>query len=97
GVHQNIDSYSGFFENDQLTATELGPYLKSINLTDLTIVGLATDYCVKYTALDAKKSGFNTTVLVDACRGVELNSGDVKKALEEMSIAGVNISSKELN
>ncbi len=97
GIHQNIDSYSGFFENDHLTATTLGPYLKSINLTDLTIVGLATDYCVKYTALDAIKMGFNTTVLVNACRGVELNSGDVKKAIEEMFTAGVNISSKEFN
>lgn len=92
GNHQNIDSYSGFFENDRQTATELVPYLKNINVNELAIVGLATDYCVKFTALDAVNLGYDTTVLIDACKGVELNSGDIEKAVKEMSARGVKIS-----
>ena len=91
GVQQNIDSYSGFFENDHQTATGLGLYLKKKGVTKIFITGLATDYCVKYTALDSVKLGFKTIVLIDACRGVELNPGDVKEAIAEMKESGVVI------
>jgi nicotinamidase/pyrazinamidase len=86
-----IDSYSGFFDNEHRRATGLGDYLKERGVTDVTIVGLATDYCVKYTALDAQMLGFETTVVADACRGVEVSAGDTARALEEMAAAGVHI------
>jgi nicotinamidase/pyrazinamidase len=60
-------------------------------VTDVTIVGLATDYCVKYTALDALMLGFNTTVVADACRGVEVTEGDTARAVAEMAAAGVHV------
>lgn len=91
GTDLEIDSYSGFFDNEHRRATGLGDYLKERGVTDVTIAGLATDYCVKYTALDAVMLGFNTTVVVDACRGVEVNEGDTARAIEEMSAAGVRI------
>jgi nicotinamidase/pyrazinamidase len=87
-----LDSYSGFFDNEHRRATGLGDYLKERGVTDVTIAGLATDYCVKYTALDAVMLGFKTTVVVDACRGVEVHEGDTARAVEEMAAAGVRIS-----
>ncbi len=91
GTNSNIDSYSGFFDNQRLQATGLADYLRAHGLTDLYIVGLATDYCVKFTALDAAELGFNTWVVVDACRGVNLNPGDVDSALQEMQQAGCTL------
>jgi nicotinamidase/pyrazinamidase len=91
GTDMDIDSYSGFFDNEHRRATGLGDYLKERGVTDVTIAGLATDYCVKYTALDAVMLGFNTTVVADACRGVEVSEGDTARALEEMAAAGVRI------
>ncbi|PCI23382.1 MAG: nicotinamidase/pyrazinamidase [SAR324 cluster bacterium] len=91
GIHQRIDSYSGFFENDHFTHTQLDNYLKGKKVTNLFIMGLATDYCVKFTALDAIKLGYNTTVIIDGCRGVELSPGDMDRAIEEMQVAGVRI------
>jgi len=91
GTDKNIDSYSGFFDNRHEKSTGLADYLKSINAGELYIVGIATDYCVKYTALDAVSLGFDTTVIEDACRGVNLIEGDVKRALEQMASAGVRI------
>lgn len=91
GVDQTIDSYSGFFDNGHRRATGLGEYLKDQGVNGVVVVGLATDYCVKWTALDAKKLGFETTVAVDACRGVNLKPGDVDRALEEMRDAGVKL------
>ncbi len=91
GVDPAIDSYSGFFDNGHKRATGLGDYLKQRGVTDVYVVGLATDYCVKWTALDAKQLGFQTAVILDACRGVELKPGDVERAIEEMKTAGIKI------
>ena len=97
GENTEIDSYSGFYDNDHRHATGLENYLKEKGVTDVYLVGLATDYCVKFTALDAVKSGFNTYVILDACKGVNLNEGDVDKAIKEMESHGVNIiKSKDL-
>ncbi|MDX6270796.1 MAG: nicotinamidase/pyrazinamidase [Acidobacteriota bacterium] len=91
GTDLEIDSYSGFFDNEHRRATGLGDYLKERGVTDVVIVGLATDYCVKFTALDAVMLGFNTTVVADACRGVEVNEGDTARAVAEMAAAEVHI------
>ena len=91
GTDAEVDSYSGFFDNEHRRATGLGDYLKERGVTDVFIAGLATDYCVKFSALDARMLGFNTTVVADACRGVEVHEGDTARAIEEMAAAGVRI------
>ena len=91
GTDPEVDSYSGFFDNDHRGATGLAAYLKDKNVTEVFVMGLATDYCVKFTALDAVQLGFKTKLVLDGCRGVELNAGDVEKAIEEMKHAGVEI------
>jgi nicotinamidase/pyrazinamidase len=91
GTDQEIDSYSGFFDNEHRRATGLGDYLQARGVNEVFIAGLATDYCVKFTALDAVMLGFKTSVVVDACRGVEVQDGDTARAIEEMSAAGVRI------
>ena len=91
GTDAAIDSYSGFFDNARRKETELGPYLKKAGVTEVFVVGLATDYCVKFTALDAVEMGFKTILVQDACRGVELSPGDVARALIEMKEKGVHI------
>lgn len=91
GVGRDIDSYSGFFDNDRQNATGLHQYLQDHKVDTLYIVGLATDYCVKYTALDAANLGYNTSVYKEGVRGVELNPGDIEKAFIEMKDAGINI------
>jgi len=97
GIHQKIDSYSGFFENDRSTKTLLDSFLKENSVKEVYILGLATDYCVKYTVLDALNLGYKTFVIIDACRGVELNPGDVEHSIQEMSQTGANIiNSKEI-
>ena len=97
GTDITIDSYSGFFDNGQRASTGAFGYLKELKVTDLHLVGLATDYCVKFTAMDGNSLGFNTHVIADACRGVNLQPGDVDKALDEMRAAGIHvISSKDV-
>ena len=91
GTDPRIDSYSGFYDNGHRKATGLAPYLKGRGVTDVYVCGLATDYCVKFTALDAVKDGFRVSVVEDACRGVELTEGDVKRALDDMKSAGARI------
>jgi nicotinamidase/pyrazinamidase len=91
GTDRNIDSYSGFFDNARRKATGLEQYLRGRGADEVHIVGLATDYCVKFTALDAVSLGFNTTVLSEGVRGVELSPGDCRRALEEMRTMGVSI------
>ncbi len=91
GQDPSIDSYSGFFDNGHRNSTGMGEYLKEKGVTETYVVGLATDYCVKYTALDSQDIGFSTTVIEDACRGVEQNSGDIERALEEMRGKGINV------
>ncbi|HZH31853.1 MAG TPA: nicotinamidase [Pyrinomonadaceae bacterium] len=91
GTDMEVDSYSGFYDNEHRRATGLGDYLKARGVKQVVVVGLATDYCVKFTALDAVMLGFDTTVVADACRGVEVQEGDTARALEEMAAAGVHI------
>lgn len=91
GVDKNIDSYSAIYDNASLRGTGLEQYLKEMHVKEIYIAGLATDYCVKYTALDAASLGFSTFVIIDACRGVELKAGDISAAIEEMKAAGVKI------
>ena len=88
GTDREIDSYSAFFDNDHLKQTELHDYLQSVEVTALTVLGLATDYCVKFTVLDALDLSYKVTVVVDAIRGVDLREGDCVAALQEMSAAG---------
>lgn len=91
GTDAQIDSYSGFFDNGHLKATGLAEYLRNLGVTEVHLVGVATDYCVKFTALDALQEGFKTTILEDACRGVNLQEGDVERALNEVRENGGNI------
>lgn len=91
GTDPAIDSYSGFFDNGHRKATGLGDYLKAQKIEAVFVLGLATDYCVKFTALDALELGFKTMLVVDACRGVNLQEGDVEKAIEEMKQKGIRI------
>lgn len=91
GTDPNLDSYSGFFDNGHRKSTGLGEYLKDRGVDDVYVLGLATDYCVKYTALDARRLGFRTFLIEEACRGVELQPGDVPRAVEEMRAAGVTV------
>ncbi len=89
GYRASVDSYSGFREADRSTTTGLGGYLRERGLARACIVGLATDFCVAWTALDARRLGFVTTVIEDACRAIDLE-GSLAKAWAEMRTAGVN-------
>ncbi len=91
GIDPEIDSYSGFFDNGQHRATGLRDFLEKQGVDQVFVLGLATDYCVKFTALDAVASGFKPTLIEDASKGVDLNPGDVQKAITEMGSAGVTI------
>ncbi|MFC1743176.1 bifunctional nicotinamidase/pyrazinamidase [Candidatus Riflebacteria bacterium] len=91
GVHKKVDSYSCFFENDKQTPTGLKDYFEIKGVSRVYVCGLATDYCVKYTALDAVICGFETYLIRDAARGVNLQQGDVEKAIAEMAEKGVKI------
>jgi nicotinamidase/pyrazinamidase len=91
GIDPEVDSYSGFFDNGRRHSTGLGEFLKKQNVTAVYVAGLATDYCVKFTVLDAKALGFATVLIDDACRGVELEAGDVVKAIDQMNAAGVSV------
>lgn len=91
GMDPAVDSYSGFFDNGRRHATGLEAYLRGQGITKVTVMGLATDYCVKWTALDAASLGFDTEVVVDGCRGVGLAPGDIPAALEALRDAGVTL------
>jgi nicotinamidase/pyrazinamidase len=91
GVDPAIDSYSGFFDNGHRQSTGLGEYLRERGVSGVSVAGLATDYCVKFTVLDALQLGFETTLIEDACRGIDLKAGDVVRAIEEMRSAGAVI------
>ena len=92
GTNPQIDSYSGFFDNGHRASTGLGEFLRQRGVKEVHVCGLATDYCVKWTALDAVALGFETYLLEDACRGVELHPGDVQKAIDQMRRQGVKSS-----
>ncbi len=89
GTDPRIDSYSTFFDNARRRATGLADYLRTEGATTVYLLGLALDYCVKFSALDARQLGFDTCVIVDACRGIALQPGDVDEALAEMRRADV--------
>ena len=91
GIDPEIDSYSSFFDNAHRRSTGLADYLKEHQIEELYIVGLATDYCVKFSVLDAIKLGFSVTVVLSACRGIDLKPGDVDRAIEEMKAAGATV------
>ena len=91
GSKRSCDSYSGFFDNGGRHATGLGAFLEEKNVSATYVMGLATDYCVKFTALDSVKLGFETHLVLEGCRGVELAVGDVERAVREMKDAGVVI------
>ena len=95
GIDKGIDSYSGFFDNGHLRATGLGDYLKKQTIQTVYISGLAADYCVKFTALDAHQLGFETYLIEDATRAVNLDPGDFNRAVAEMKTAGVKIIQSE--
>ena len=89
GTNPEIDSYSGFFDNGHRRATGLGAFLRERGTEAVWVAGLATDYCVKFTALDACQEGFKVHLIENACRGVEVRPGDTAQALEEMREGGV--------
>ncbi|MCU0794676.1 MAG: bifunctional nicotinamidase/pyrazinamidase [Akkermansiaceae bacterium] len=91
GTRPEIDSYSGFHDNGRRHSTGMADWLRGRGVTQVTVCGLATDYCVKFTALDAIDEGFRTTLALGACRGVNLKPGDVEQAIQEMQQRGVVI------
>lgn len=90
GFRRKIDSYSAFFENDKTTPTGLEGYLRSRGITALTLVGLATDFCVSYSAIDAARLGFTVTVRQDLCRAIDFD-GSLAAAQSGMVQAGVTL------
>ena len=91
GTDPAIDSYSGFFDNGKRKSTGMGEWLEAQGVTELWVLGLATDYCVKFTVLDAIELGFDVTFIEDGSRGVNLAPGDSAAAIEEMRAAGAKI------
>jgi nicotinamidase/pyrazinamidase len=91
GTNPLVDSYSAFRENDKKTITGLDGYLRGLDIRDVYICGLATDYCVFYSALDAAGMGFRTYVIGDACRGVDVPAGNVEKSFGIMKKHGILI------
>jgi nicotinamidase/pyrazinamidase len=91
GSDPTIDSYSAFFDNEHRRATGLGDFLKEQSVTDIYILGIATDYCIKYSAIDALHLGFKVHVIEDGCSGINLKPDDSKNAIEEIRTLGVKI------
>ena len=94
GEDPTVDSYSGFFDNGRRRSTGLADWLRDRRVRDVCIIGLATDYCVKATAIDAAREGFITTCDLSACRGVELKPGDTDAAIKAMRAAGVAVANR---
>ncbi len=92
GRSKSLDSYSAFLENDRKTPTGLAGLLKTLGITDIFLAGLATDYCVLFSGLDALAAGFNLTILADAVRGVDLPPGSADAAIERLAGLGAHIS-----
>ena len=91
GTDPSVDSYSGFFDNGHRRDTGLAAWLRERDIERLWVLGVATDYCVKFTVLDALREGFDTSLVIDGCRGVNMNEGDVDAAIEAMREAGAKI------
>jgi nicotinamidase/pyrazinamidase len=95
GFRIPLDSYSAFFENDRKTPTGLEGWMRGLGIRTVIIGGLATDYCVFYSAVDSKNLGFDTIIAHDAVRGVDFPAGSLDKALAEMRAAGIIFSSSQ--
>lgn len=91
GMRPALDSYSAFFENDRRTDTGLRHYLTGLKVGEVVVCGLATDYCVLSSAMDARRLGFHVTLVSDACRGVNFPEGSLSRALQAMKDAGVRV------
>ena len=91
GTDPTVDGYSGFFDNARRRSTGLAEFLRERGVTSVVVCGLATDYCVRATALDASAEGFDVRVIEEGCRGVNVHAGDVDRALGDMRRAGVVI------
>jgi len=91
GTNPNLDSYSAFFENDGKTTTGLAGWLNAFGIESIVVVGLATDYCVKATALDARRIGLKVDIVSEGIRGVDTSAGETNKAIEAMKQAGCRI------
>ena len=94
GFRRKVDSYSAFYENDRRTPTGLDGYFRDLGVTHLVLVGLATDYCVFYSADDAVKRGYTVSVVEDGCRGIDLD-GSLAKALKDMEAMGVRLTTSD--
>ena len=95
GTNPEVDSYSAFYDNDHKTKTELVSLLKYEEPDEVFVCGLATDYCIKFTVLDSLAEGWNTILVTDAVRGVNINPKDSEKAIDEMVEAGANVIDSE--
>jgi nicotinamidase/pyrazinamidase len=95
GTDPGIDSYSAFFDNGHQKDTGLAEFCRTHGVSELVVCGLATDYCVKFTVLDALGLGFGVTVIEDGCRAVELQPGDGARAIDEMRSAGALVTTSE--
>ncbi|WP_340608900.1 bifunctional nicotinamidase/pyrazinamidase [Xenorhabdus bharatensis] len=93
GENPQIDSYSAFFDNDRKNATRLHSWLSDQHINRLLILGIATDYCVKFTVLDALAHGYDTYVITEGCRGVNIHADDSQQAIEEMAAKGAKFTS----
>ncbi|WP_113922264.1 bifunctional nicotinamidase/pyrazinamidase [Cognataquiflexum aquatile] len=91
GTNPKVDSYSGFFDNNRMGDTGLSSFLKENGIEEVFVCGLATDYCVKFTVLDAISEGFKTTLIADATRAVNIQENDDLKAIKEMSASGAKV------
>ena len=91
GTDLGLDSYSTFFDNAHRKSTGMVEYLREKEVTEVYLLGLATDYCVKFSALDAIECGFKVHLIEDGCRGIDLQAGDVERAMADMRAAGVQI------
>lgn len=95
GLRPDLDSYSAFFENDRKTPTGLASYLKEINVNTVWVCGLAADVCVFYSAMDAVRLGFETVIIEDAVRGVDMPAGNVLRTRDKMKVAGIRFAWSE--
>ena len=91
GTDLGLDSYSTFFDNAHRKSTGMVEYLREKEVTEVYLLGLATDYCVKFSALDAIECGFKVHLIEDGCRGIDLQAGDVERAMADMRAAGVQV------
>ncbi|ANQ47535.1 bifunctional nicotinamidase/pyrazinamidase [Flammeovirga yaeyamensis] len=91
GTNEDIDDYSGFYDNEKLNDTGLHDFLQSKGVTEVYVAGIALDFCVKFTALDAKSLGYKTFMIEDASRGINYRPNDVQNAITDMKVSGIRV------